>query len=54
MTEDEVRQIIQEVVTEVGATTMKDMGSVMQGTAERIQGRASNKLISQIARELLS
>ncbi len=54
MTEDEVRQIIQEVVTEVGATTMKDMGSVMQGAAERIQGRASNKLISQIARELLS
>jgi len=54
MTEDEVRQVIQEIVTEVGAATMKDMGSVMKGAAERIQGRASNKLISQIAREFLS
>ena len=54
MTEDEVRQIIKEIAAEVGATTMKDMGAVMQNAAERIQGRASNKLISQIARELLS
>ena len=54
MTEDEVRQVIQEIAAEVGATNMKDMGAVMQGAAERIQGRASNKLISQIARELLS
>ena len=54
MAEDEVRQVIQEIVSEVGASTMKDMGVVMKGAAERIQGQASNKLISQIARELLS
>ena len=54
LTEEETRLIVQEVVQEVGATNMKDMGSVMKASADRIQGRASNKLISQIARELLS
>jgi hypothetical protein len=54
MTEEEVRQIIQQIAAEIGASSMKDMGPVMQAAAERIQGRASNKLISQIAREILS
>ncbi len=54
MSEDEVRQIVQKAISDTGAATMKDMGAVMQAAAERIQGRASNKLISQIARELLT
>jgi len=54
LTDEETRKIVQEVIKEVDASTMKDMGSVMKTAGERIQGRASNKLISQIARELLS
>ena len=54
LTDEETRKIVQEVIKEVDASTMKEMGSVMKTAGERIQGRASNKLISQIARELLS
>ncbi|MCD4673395.1 MAG: GatB/YqeY domain-containing protein [Anaerolineaceae bacterium] len=54
MSEEAVREIVQEVVAQVGATNMKDMGAVMKGVSERVQGKAPNRLISQIARELLS
>ncbi|WZL83085.1 GatB/YqeY domain-containing protein [Vallitaleaceae bacterium 9-2] len=54
LSEDEVTRMIQEVIDEVGATSMKDMGKVMQVMTDRATGRADNKLVSQIVRKLLA
>lgn len=54
LSEEELVQMIQEVIDEVGATSMKDMGKVMQVMTDRATGRADNKLVSQIVRKLLA
>lgn len=54
LSEAEVRQMVQEVIAEVGAVNMKDMGTVMKNLSPRIQGRASNSLVSQIVKEMLA
>ena len=50
---DEVRRIIEAAVSEVGATTAKDMGKVMGVLMPRVKGRADGKLVNEIVRSLL-
>ena len=50
---DEVRQIVETAVAEVGATTAKDMGKVMGVLMPRVKGRADGKLVNEIVRSLL-
>ena len=45
-TEDELNTIIKEVISEVGATTVKDMGKVMPVITQRVNGRADGSVIS--------
>lgn len=54
LSESEVKQLVQEAITEAGASTIKDMGKVMKLAAEKAQGRADNKLLSQYIKEKLS
>ena len=54
LSEDELNDMITSVVAEVGATSMKDMGKVMQVMTEKAKGRADGKLVSQIVRKLLA
>jgi len=54
LSEDEVRNILKEVVAEVGATGPKDMGKVMGAATKRLAGQADGRLISTIVKELLS
>ena len=54
LSEDEVRNILKEVVAEVGATGPKDMGKVMGAATERLAGQADGRLISTIVKELLA
>ncbi len=51
---DELRPLVAEVIAELGASGPAAMGKVMPVLLERLKGRAENRLISQIARELLS
>lgn len=53
LSEDEVRRICAEVVADVGATSMKDMGRVMGPLMARLQGQADGRLVNQVVRELL-
>ena len=53
LTVDEVKQIVQTAVAEVGATTAKDMGKVMGVLMPRIKGRADGKLVNEIVRSFL-
>jgi uncharacterized protein len=53
MSEDEIRLALKNIITEVGATSAKDMGKVM-GTAQKtFAGKADNKIVSQLVKELL-
>ncbi len=51
---EELQKIIRECVTESGAESMKDMGKVMKLAKEKTAGRADNKTINEIVKELLS
>ena len=53
MSNEEVIAIIEAVITEVGATSKKEMGAVMKAVQERVAGRADNKVISsEVAKRL--
>lgn len=54
LNEDELRDIISQVIAEVGATAMKDLGKVMPQVMARTKGAAEGKLVNQIVREQLS
>ncbi|MGB4655740.1 MAG: GatB/YqeY domain-containing protein [Bacteroidales bacterium] len=54
LSEEEVQEIVKQVVEEVGATSMKDMGKVMGIVTKKIAGKADNKMISNIVKSLLS
>jgi len=53
MNEEELRQIVKDIVDQTGATSMKDMGKVMGMASKQLAGKADNKAISGIVRELL-
>lgn len=54
MSEEEVAIMVTEAIGEVEATSMKDMGKVMQVMSEKAKGRADNKLISQLVKKQLT
>ena len=53
LSDEELKAIVAEVVAEVGATTMKDMGKVMPAVMAKTKGRADGKRINVMVRELL-
>lgn len=54
MTEEEIRAIVAQTISDVGAASQKDMGKVMGALAPKTKGKADNKLVSQVVRELLN
>jgi len=54
LSEDEVRAMVDEVVTELGAESMKDMGKVMGMLKPKLQGRADMGKVSQQIKSRLS
>jgi uncharacterized protein YqeY len=54
MSQDEVRAIIAKIITDVNAVDIKDMGKVMKVAVPEIAGKASNDLISQTVRAMLT
>ena len=54
MNEVEIRKIVIQEISKIGASTMADMGKVMKSVIPLIKGRAPNNLVSQIVREQLS
>jgi len=53
LTEDNLRKIVQEVITESGATSMADMKNVMPLLMPKIAGKGDGKLASKLVREIL-
>ena len=54
LTEAELEPIIKEIITEVGATSAKDMGKVMGAANQKLAGKADGKSISAIVKKLLA
>ncbi len=54
LSEEEVEEIVDDVIAEVGATSMADLGRVMADVMPQVAGRADGSLVSQIVREKLA
>lgn len=54
LSEDEVEEIIDNVIAEVGATSVRDLGRVMADVMPQISGRADGSTVSQLVREKLA
>jgi uncharacterized protein YqeY len=54
LSEDEIDEIVDDVIAEVGATSMADLGRVMADVMPQIAGRADGSVVSQIVREKLA
>lgn len=54
LSKEELEKIISETIVEIGATSMKDMGKVMQTVRAKVTGRADNKLVNEIVKSKLS
>jgi len=50
---EELESLIREVITEVGATSKKDMGAVMKVAQSQVDGRADGKSVSALVSRLL-
>lgn len=51
--EDELARIISETINELGASSVRDMGPVMNALRDKVQGRADMKAVSQVVKNQL-
>ncbi len=53
MSQEEIKSALQQIIEQTGASSMKDMGKVMGAAQKAFAGRADNKLVSTMVKELL-
>ena len=51
---DEVKARVREIISQVGATSIKDMGKVMGAANKALAGQSDDRTISPVVKELLS
>jgi uncharacterized protein YqeY len=49
----EIRTLVEEAITQTGATSAKEMGKVMSVLMPKVKGKADGKLVNEVVRELL-
>lgn len=54
LSEDEVRKLVDEAVSQSGATSIQEMGKVMGVLMPKIKGKADSTFVSTLVREKLS
>ena len=54
MGEEEVKEIIEKIITEMGEISMKEMGNVMSALKDQAGSKIDMKLASQMVREIIS
>ncbi len=54
LSQEELKEIISNIITQTGATSAADMGKVMGLASKQLAGRADGKTISAIVKELLA
>ncbi len=51
--EDEIRHLVEEAISQSGATSAADMGKVMAALMPQVKGKADGSLVSKIVKEKL-
>ncbi len=54
LSEEELEEIVDDVIAEVGATSLRDLGRVMADVMPQVSGRADGSQVSQLVREKLA
>jgi uncharacterized protein len=54
LTEEELEEIVDDVIAEVGATSLRQLGRVMADVMPQVAGRADGSMVSQLVREKLA
>jgi uncharacterized protein YqeY len=54
LSEEELEEIVDDVISEVGATSIRDMGRVMASVMHQVSGRADGSTVSQLVKEKLA
>lgn len=53
LSEDEIEKIVKDVIDEVNAKSMKDIGIIMKNVMPKVKGKADGGMVSKIAKRLL-
>jgi len=53
MTEEELEQLALDIIEDIGAESIRDMGNIMKNLMPKLKGRASGQDASRIVRKLL-
>ncbi|HEY9061428.1 MAG TPA: GatB/YqeY domain-containing protein [Pseudobacteroides sp.] len=53
LSEEELENIVKQAIQDTGASSMKDIGKVMQAVMPNVKGRADGKIINQIIKKIL-
>lgn len=54
LSKEEIKKVVEQVIKEVEATSIKDMGKVMKASKEKIGASADGKAINEVVKELLN
>jgi uncharacterized protein YqeY len=54
LSEEDIKKIISDIISETGAIGIRDMGKVMGLAGKQLTGKAENKIIAAIVKELLT
>lgn len=53
LSEEEIKNLVQDAITKTGAKEIKDMGRVMQELMPMVKGKADSSLVSKVVKESL-
>lgn len=53
LSKEELNEIVKDTISEVGATSMKDMGKIMAAIKPKTKGRADGKMINELVKSNL-
>ncbi|MCR4619391.1 MAG: GatB/YqeY domain-containing protein [Paludibacteraceae bacterium] len=54
MSVEEVEKVVSELISQLGVTSIKEMGKVMGAVSKQLSGRTDNKTISEVIKKMLS
>lgn len=54
LSENELRKVVDDVISQVGATSLSDIGRVMAQVMTEVQGQADGSVVSEIVKEKLA
>lgn len=54
LSEDEIDEIVKQIINEVGANSIKDIGKVMSAIMPKVKGKADGSIINRLVRQHLN